>query len=106
MSKSFKKKLPTILIVLALICFFLGMVLVAYTLSDTYQVVGECEPGSEGCTGITWQDTGVNVGSALLVLGPILAFVAIVLYEKGKKHEKTESNTDSAKDNNSKSKKQ
>ncbi len=95
MSKSIKKKLPTILIALALICFFVGMVLIAYTLSDTYRVVGECEPGSEGCKGITWQDTAVNLGSALLIVGPILAFGAIILHEKGKKHSQSDSGSDS-----------
>lgn len=77
--------MPTILIGLSVIFFFSGMLVVAYTLQDTYNLVGECEPGGPGCEGITWQENMIRLGSALLFIGPVLALVGIVVHEKNKK---------------------
>jgi hypothetical protein len=101
MSKSLKKILPTILFGASVVLFFVGMFLVAYTLSNTYQLVGDCELGSQGCSTITWQGNLIRVGAALLLIGPVLALIGIILYERNKKHLPPE-----ASDNQSKPKKQ
>ena len=85
MTKRFKKKLPKILIGASVILFFAGLFIIAFTLNDTYQLVGECEPGGPDCAGITWQDNLINLGSALLFIGPVLALVGIIIHERNKK---------------------
>ena len=102
MSKSSNTKLPVLLIGASVVFFFAGMIIVAYTLQDTYNLVGQCEPGSPNCEGITWQEDWIRLGSVLLFVGPVLALVGIILHERAKK---PEAEKEEAKPKKSKSKK-